>query len=44
MKARPIVQLYDFNDSMSVEKWKYNSGLRDGFDLALSYFKLEAQK
>lgn len=41
VKARPILPSYDFSDSKSVEKWKYESGLRDGFDLALSFFKME---
>lgn len=40
-KARPTLPSFDFSDSKSVEKWKYESGLRDGFDLALSFFKME---
>ncbi len=40
-KARPIIQSYRFDDLTSVEKWKYESGLKDGFELALSYFKME---
>ena len=41
LKARPAIQSYRPDDLNSVEKWKYESGLKDGFDLALSYFKME---
>lgn len=41
LKARPTIQSYRPDDLNSVEKWKYESGLKDGFDLALSYFKME---
>ena len=41
LKARPVIQSYRPDDLNSVEKWKYESGLKDGFDLALSYFKME---
>ena len=41
VKARPTIQSYRPDDLNSVEKWKYESGLKDGFELALSYFKME---
>ena len=41
LKARPTIQSYRPDDLNSVEKWKYESGLKDGFELALSYFKME---